>query len=232
MFTRHARIFHLSWSGGLARDDRVLHDLSRLEGTEVVATVKLDGENTSFYRDGLHARSLEFVPRVDRGELRALHASIAHEIPDGWRICGENMWAAHSCYYENLKSIFYVHSIWRSATSCLSWDETCEWAALLDLPVVPEIYRGPWNEDVLRSLHRPEHNGDPCEGYVVRVTSSFEHDLNAEALQHLAKYVRAGHVQTQAHWTKSIRPNPFVENLHGRNRPSAGATGLEHRDGR
>ena len=91
--SKHPRIWHLPWSPGLSGDDRVIQNLSAFEGHEVVATLKLDGENTTLYHDGLHARSLDYVSRVDRDWMKAVHAALAHEIPLDIRICGENVWA-------------------------------------------------------------------------------------------------------------------------------------------
>lgn len=212
LFTGHVkypRTWHLPWSPGVTRDDRVQHDLSRLEGQEVVATVKMDGENTTLYADGLHARSLAYASRVDRDRMRALHASLSADIPDGWRVCGENAWAEHSIRYENLPDFFLVFSVWNEKNICLSWDETVEWAALLGLRTVPTIWRGTWNESFLRDLYTPTFEGEACEGYVVRLARSFAY---GDFRRNILKYVRKGHVTTGVHWTQTIRPNGFAAN--------------------
>ena len=208
---KYPRTFHLPWSPGTTEDDKVLTSLSGFEGEEVVVSLKLDGENTSLQRDYIHARSLEYAPRIDRDRIKALHASIAFEIPEDWRICGENLWAEHSISYKSLNSLFYVFSIWNEKNVCLSWEDTLEWAQLLGLPTVPVLYRGPWDEKLVRKLHQDVgEDGEEREGYVVRVARSFSY---GEFRRIVGKYVRASHVRTQAHWTRIIKPNPFVENL-------------------
>ncbi len=203
---KYPRTYHLPWSPGITNDDRIQKDLSFLEGAdEVVVTVKQDGENTTMYRDYLHARSVEYEPHPSRSWVKALHAGIAGDIPSGWRLCGENLYAQHSIQYANLTGYFQVFSIWDDKNICLSWDDTVEWSGLLGLPVVPVLYRGPWDEDLIKDLHKPNLAGDPCEGYVVRDVASFPY---REFRRRVAKYVRKQHVQTGDHWLRG----PVVAN--------------------
>jgi hypothetical protein len=202
---KYPRTYHLPWSPGVTNDDRILKDLSWLNGSEVVATVKMDGENTTMYRDFIHARSVDNESHSSRDRVKAMHAAVAHDIPEGWRVCGENLFAKHSIHYKGLPAYFMVFSIWNEQNICLDWDSTKEWAALLGFPMVSELYRGPWDGDWMRSLYRPTFDGNPCEGYVVRVTSAFQYK---EFSRKVGKYVRAGHVQTHGHWMRQkIEPN-------------------------
>lgn len=139
------RTYHLPWSAGLTGDDRKLESLDHLIGHECVITEKMDGENTTMTRDYLHARSLSYEAHPSRSWVRALHGQIAHEIPEGMRVCGENLYAVHSIAYENLRSYFQVFAIWDKRNVCLSWDETVEWCALLGLEPVPVLGRGRWD---------------------------------------------------------------------------------------
>lgn len=187
---------HLPWSPGVARDDTVIADLSHMRGERVVATEKMDGENTTLYRDYIHARSLSYNAHESRTWIRSLHASIRHDIPLGMRICGENLYARHSIAYTNLPSYFVVFNIWQGKT-CLSWDETVEWCALLNLQHAPIFYDRIWDEHIIRAVYSTLTPPDPMEGYVVRVAREFTLD---EFPLCVAKYVRANHVQTNQHW--------------------------------
>ena len=104
---KYPRTFHLPWSPGVTDDDRVLDDPDAAFGeSRVVVTEKMDGECTTMYRDYLHARSTDYSPHPSRDRVRALHAQIAHDIPEGWRVCGENVYAQHSISYDALPSYF------------------------------------------------------------------------------------------------------------------------------
>jgi hypothetical protein len=168
---------------------------------------------TTVYRDGLHARSLDYAPRVDRDWMRALAARIGYELPENWRLCGENLWGQHAIRYTALPSYFMVFSLW-DGLRCMPWDETRVWADLLDLPTVPVLYDGPWDEDLIRGLHRDRRGPDESEGYVVRVADGFH---MRDFRRCVGKYVRTGHVAgSHAYTTRRV----FERN--GLAAPSAG----------
>ncbi len=202
------RTYHLPWSPGVTKSDRIMaeEDVAALLRSEVVITEKMDGENTSLYWDGLHARSLDMDPHPSRDRLKALHATIQHDIPKGWRICGENVYAKHSIHYHNLTAHFLVFGIWERDV-CLSWRDTQEYAALLGLETVPVIYQGICpSEEWVRLLYKETSGGDECEGYVIRPTAGF---VMRNFRRKVGKYVRAGHVQQDAHnWKRQpVVPN-------------------------
>lgn len=204
---KYPRTPHLPWSPGASDDDEHLSGCPHFTGVEVVVTEKMDGENTSLYRDGTHARSLDSRGHRSRDWMKAWHGTIAHEIPEDWRLCGENLYARHSIAYEDLESYFYLFSVWTAEEGCLSWDETCEWAALLGSPVPQVFYRGLWDEKLIRSISiDPERQ----EGYVVRRAEGFAY---GEFASSVAKWVRKGHVQTDEHWMYAeIVPNKLRAN--------------------
>lgn len=201
---KYPRTPHLPWSPGATPDDIHARDLSRFEGAEIVVTEKLDGENTTMYPDGLHARSLDSAHHPSRAWVKGLHGRIAHLIPAGWRLCGENCYAVHSLTYEGLPSYFFLFSVWDERNRCLSWAETEEWAALLELELPPILYRGPFSERRLRAITAGLDLGRQ-EGIVVRLAAGFDH---AQFGDSVAKWVRAGHVTTDEFWmSRPVVPN-------------------------
>ena len=204
MYFKYPRTYHLHWSEGLQNDDKKLTDYSEFIGKEIICTVKMDGENTSMYTDKIHARSLDSNNHESRNYVKGMWGDIRHLIPKGWRICGENMYAKHSIHYTELETYFYVFNIWDENNVCLSWQDTLDWCDLLDLIPVPNIYKGIYDEKILKDIAL---NIDPekQEGYVIRTTDSFHYD---DFSTHVAKYVRKNHVQTDEHWSlKEIIPN-------------------------
>jgi hypothetical protein len=79
------------WSEKVTSDDIFHASMSNFEGREVVVTEKLDGEGTSCYHDCLHARSLDSKDHPSRHWMKSIHAQMRNDVPDGWRICGENV---------------------------------------------------------------------------------------------------------------------------------------------
>lgn len=149
---KYPKTLHLPWSPGSDRTDKMLTTVDHFTGCEVVVTAKVDGENSSLTNSRCYARSLDSKAHESRTWLKGLWASIRQDIPDGWRICGENLYAVHSIEYKNLDDLFLVFSIWNEKNECLSWDDTVEFATLLGLKTVPVLHRGIWDEDFLRGL--------------------------------------------------------------------------------
>lgn len=207
---KYPRTYHLPWSPGVTDDDRVMNDPDAAFGDRrIVVTEKVDGECTTMYRDYLHARSVDYAPHPSRDRVRALHASIAHDIPDGWRLCGENVYALHSIAYDKLPAYFLLFSIWNERNECLSWEDTDLWARLLGLHVVPRLWVGSWEQfkkiAPALSAEKTSQLGGNREGYVVRLADGFHYRAFRRSV---AKYVRANHVQTHGGWAvRAVVPN-------------------------
>ncbi|MEE1809905.1 RNA ligase family protein [Streptomyces sp. BE133] len=196
MRTHYPRTAHLPWSPGATSDDVRIADLSGLTGREVVVTEKLDGENTTLYADGLHARSLDSAHHPSRGWVKALQGRIGARIPEGWRVCGENMFARHSIPYDGLESFFYGFSVW-DGEHCLGWDRTVAFLRELGIPVPPVRWRGVFDTRAEKALRALGPDTGRQEGYVVRPADGFD---APDFGRRVAKWVRPGHVQTDTHW--------------------------------
>lgn len=210
-YVKYGRTFHLPFSPGIHDDDKALKDCSQFEGEEVIISVKMDGENTSGYSDGhVHARSIDSRGGEDRAWVKQfLINNVCFNLPEGWRICGENLWAQHSITYYDLESYFLGFSLWNEKNVCLSWDETLEYFELLGVTPVQVLYRGIFSEEALKYATKfCDELWERREGYVVRLAREFKY---SEFKTSVAKYVRAGHVQTVSHWRhKKIVPNELA----------------------
>ena len=201
---KYPRTFHLPWSPGMNRDDRKMGGIEVFENERVIICEKLDGENTTMYSDLLHARSIDTNSHPSRNWIKNLWAQTAYNIPLDWRICGENMFAKHAIHYTNansnaLDTYFYMFSIWNDRNICLSWDETKEWAELLGFTLVPVLYDGIWDMEVIEKFNKQmESNTGTIEGYVVRLAREYHY---SEFRNVCGKYVREDHVQNNhTHW--------------------------------
>lgn len=203
---KYPRTRHLPWSPGATHDDLIADGIEPFAGQRVIVTEKMDGENTTLYRDHLHARSVDSRHHPSRNWVKALHGRIGYQIPQGWRVCGENLFARHSVAYTGLPSYFMMFSVWDEQQRCLDWDSTLEWAALLGLDVVPTLYDGPFDPRWFKTF---EQDLSRSEGYVVRLAASF---ARADFGTSVAKWVRANHVQTDSHWMQqAVVPNMLVD---------------------
>lgn len=203
---KYPKTSHLPWSQTISRDDKRLKDISHFIGKVIIVTEKMDGECTALYSDGYtHARSLDSNNHPSRNWVKRFWRDRCFSIPSGWRIYGENLYASHSISYNSLLSYFMGFSLW-DGNECKSWDETMEWFEELGITPVPVLYRGIFDEKLLRSLV-DTMDLEKQEGYVIRVADSFTVDFSdtkhddEQFAKYIAKFVRKGHVNEDSdHW--------------------------------
>ena len=200
---KYARTFHLPQSPGTTADDKVMASLDGLRVPDLVVTEKMDGENTTIHAGGTHARSPDSRHHPSRDWLKAFAAGISPQLAPDERIVGENLFARHAVVYDALPS-FFLGFAWITDGTVRSWDETLGRFADLGIVPVPLLHRGPWEDGLVERLAA---GLDPTrqEGFVVRVADAFP---EAEMPTRMGKWVRAGHVQSEVHWSKA----PLVPN--------------------
>lgn len=213
---KYPRTKHMPESLGATSDDKCFTQeeyLQAFQDKTVLITEKLDGECTTLGHNYTHARSLDSNHHPSRDWVKRFHSEIAHNIPKGWRICGENMFAVHSLSYDNLDSYFYGFSIWDENNYCLNIQQTKEWFELLNITHVPIIGEqtlfGDWNDSISNFAKSVVAQGK--EGIVIRNSDIFHYN---DFSINVAKYVRANHVQTADHWMHSeIKSNKLKQGI-------------------
>jgi hypothetical protein len=206
---KYPRTYHLPNSPGRTDDDRVLRDTLCFHGKRVIISEKRDGENTTLYTDYVHARSVDAPSRPTTDWIKNYQSHVGWNIPQGWRVCGENLWARHSIAYDDLTSYFEAFSIWDDANVCLDWDASLEWFGLIGVAHVPVLYDGPWDDSLMEQFIP----GDTSrrEGFVVRLAERFHYSRFRVSV---AKWVREGHVQTAHNWQRQrIEKNRLKETV-------------------
>lgn len=194
---KYPRTYHLPWSEGVTDYDRVMDSYE--PDFDVVITEKMDGENTTMYRDHIHARSINSKSHESRDWVKNLWSSIRYDIPEDMRICGENLYAKHAIKYDDLRSYFMVFSIWER-DRCLSWSETRDWAQLLGLNTVPILFVGKVESPAQKTIQEIVNlDFEKHEGYVIRPLRSFH---VSEFRKLVGKFVRKDHVIKTEHWLR------------------------------
>ncbi|MGN7821209.1 RNA ligase family protein [Chitinophaga sp. 22536] len=216
---KYGRTYHYPFSPGTTSDDRIQHDYWDwlVNIPQLIHTEKLDGENNCLSRHGVFARS-HVAPTTSpwTESIRRYWQSIKNDLGD-LEIFLENLYAVHSIEYKNLDHHFYVFGV-REHDRWLSWEETCFYASMLDLPVVPvagvitpPAVRQDFERDTLaltggRGAFDPHDafTGEPTvmEGIVSRNAAGYP---VSEFSHNVFKYVRKGHVKTDQHWTRHWR---------------------------
>lgn len=214
MYYKYPRTPHLPWSLGITNDDKVLKDVNHFINQEVIVMEKVDGESSSLYSNYIHARSIDSKDHPSRHWLKQFHSQIKNQIPKDWRICGENLYACHSIFYNYLPDYFVGFNIWDEKNNCLSWEETQYILDFLNIEYPKILYQGIYDEEKIKKCYTgksycwqenisdrkfAEENKKDIdqEGYVIRLSNSFKYE---EFNQSVAKFVRKNHVQTDEHW--------------------------------
>ena len=197
----YPRTPHLPVSPGATSDDKHASSetLAYLQsGIPLVTSVKMDGSNVSLYRDAFHLRSVDGGGRTHPSESLAkqMWSQLRFDIPDGWRLSCESLYARRSISYENLESPLYLIGVWNDENILLSWADTVEWAEMFELPTVPPIYEGTDFKEAT-TVWGKNFNSETSEGFVVRDAGAIPYERFGN---HIAKYVRANHVQTSDDW--------------------------------
>lgn len=196
---KYGRTYHLPSSPGVGSDDKIIQDLIHLQAAdEVVFTEKMDGENTTIFAGGCHARSPDSDYHASRDWMKAYAAGIAPSLSDAERIVGEYLFAKHSVPYDDLPS-YFLGFAWIVDNEVKGWDETLGRFEELGVKSVPILHRGRFDDAGIKSV-LDLLDLENQEGFVVRSVSSF---VESDMATHIAKYVREGHVQSDIHWTKA-----------------------------
>lgn len=194
---KYPRTYHLPTSPGGTSDDKRMVSIDGLMVADVVVTEKMDGENTTIYRGGTHARSLDSRHHPSRDWLKAFASGVSMQLSDDERIVGEYLFARHSVSYDRLPS-YFLGFAWIVGEEVQSWDGTIARFGGLGILPVPQLYRGPCRPRLLDEL-AATLDLRRQEGFVIRVAGAFP---VSEIPIRMGKYVREGHVQSETHWMK------------------------------
>lgn len=197
---KYPRTPHLPFSAGVTSDDKIVDPkiYSVLQDNpEFIVTEKMDGGNLTMTNKHFFARSLDSGVSPWDTAVKRIHSEVAYNIPPGYRINGESLFARRSMGYDNLQSFFLVFGVVNEDNVFLSWEETEEWATLLGLTTVPTLYRGSSFKEALSAWKGSGKTPEDSEGFVLRNSGSFAY---SEFGRNVVKYVRANHVQTAANW--------------------------------
>ena len=208
MIDKYPRTFHLKASPCLQNDDKWHGDDNFFLDKEVVITEKMDGGCTGIHDGNVYARSTGQIARHGSFDVvKAIHAPKTYG--DERVFYGENLYGVHSIEYGELPDVFFLFGVLTDGVWS-SWDDLTAIAAEMSFKTVPCLFRGTftsmkdleaWMEGEIK---KPSTYGGHREGFVIRTAGSF-----TDFSQNVAKYVRAGHVQTDEHWSKNWSPARF-----------------------
>jgi len=207
---KYPRTPYLPYSPSIAPDSDRLADSSRFVGEPVVVSEKLDGSCTLLHRGEVYGRSVAAPTTAKWMAMVKKHHAWKVAEPDVF-LYGEEIYGVHSIEYEPVREdeTFYAFALRDDSGRFSSFGDLVDFAWQREIPVVPVLFGGVFqSENALRSFVHKAHAepsvlGGDREGVVIRLACSFP---ASEFSRSVCKSVRAGHVQTDEHWTRNWRP--------------------------
>lgn len=211
---KYPRTPYWPWSPTIGRGELVHGDPGRFVGEEVVVTEKLDGGNTLLHAGEVYARSVSAPSEAKWMAMVKKHHAWKVTEPDVW-LYGEDIYGVHSIEYQPVaeRATYYVFALRRGDGTFAAFAEVEDYAGRRDIPVVPVLYKGRFESvaeirSFLSRMHgEPSALGGEREGVVIRLARAFPAAAFPESV---CKSVRAGHVQTEEHWTRKWRPCAII----------------------
>lgn len=199
---------YLPWSDKRSsKENRNLSTVKQFEGKEVVCLEKIDGSNDSLLTNACLPRSMStdsfMYGHESRNWIKAFHSEIAFKIPEWMIISIENMFYQHTIFYDLLPSFAMGICIWNlEKRIMLSFDETLILFKELNIPHMPILYRGIWNEKEIKKCYLGKSKlatNSIQEGYVVRLASEIKIE---DFSLYVSKYVSKKFAIPPEHWSK------------------------------
>lgn len=185
-----------------------LENVNNFLNAPIIVTIKMDGSNVQMTKELIAARNGTVANHKSFDYLKSLHAQkYSYLIPDDIEVFGEWLYAKHSIHYtdnislSNYLQIFGVYDMKKRMWG--SWSDVENISNVLEVPTVPMIKKVKYTEEwklirdistIAQCIIKKGH-----EGIVIRVDYPFHYGQFSD---HIAKYVRQNHVQTDEHWSK------------------------------
>lgn len=221
---KYPRTYHVPFSPGATSDDKRLSEddfLKHFAHKRLIFTEKLDGENSAITHFDCYARSHGAPTRSpwsinlwgDDGIMWRVKDSLGEDET----IYGENLYGEHSIHYDRLTDYFHIFAA-NNGYVWYSWDDVELMGRILNLPTVPFLGTGYVTtveelKDIIEAyMKEPSAYGDTKEGIVIRTADEFPVLVDGKSVfhEHVCKYVRANHVQTDEHWTKNWKKAKLI----------------------
>lgn len=221
---KYPRTYHVPFSPGATSDDKRLSEddfLKHFAHKRLIFTEKLDGENSAITHFDCYARSHGAPTRSpwsinlwgDDGIMWRVKDSLGEDET----IYGENLYGEHSIHYDRLTDYFHIFAA-NNGYMWYSWEDVELMGRILNLPTVPFLGTGYVTtveelKDIIEAyMKEPSAYGDTKEGIVIRTADEFPVLVDGKSVfhEHVCKYVRANHVQTDEHWTKNWKKAKLI----------------------
>lgn len=211
---KYPRTWHWPTSPGVQNDDKVHRFPQCFIGREVTITEKADGGCTILNQGEAWSRA-SGAPATEGwfAMVRKWHSWKTFNLPSTDAIYGEDLYGRHAILYsipenETFRPFHYLEN-----GIFLHPDDMISKVTSLGMKPVHECFRGIFNSEkeltswLSENIKTKDSLGSDREGFVIRICNSFDF---FDFSNNVCKYVRANHVQSDAHWRYNWQPNKLL----------------------
>jgi hypothetical protein len=181
---------HLKGSKGTPDD--IFKDDCSYKGL-MIATEKMDGVNLTITNKSWYLRSGNNKNQNWTYPINNFFYFIKDKISDDYSLLGESLYWTKSIYYNNLEKDYYLFGINKN-NKILEWKKTKQIAKELDIPIVKEVSRIGYFNEVVKEAKEELKKNPNMEGFVVRPIESFDFSNYGEVVR---KFVREDFIGTR-----------------------------------
>lgn len=181
---------HLKGSKGTPDD--IFKDDCSYKGLMIV-TEKMDGVNLTITNKNWYLRSGNNKNQDWTYPINNFFYFIKDKISDDCSLLGESLYWTKSIYYNNLEKDYYLFGINKN-NEILEWKKTKQIAKELDIPIVKEVSKIGYFDEVVKEAKEELKKNPNMEGFVVRPIESFNFSDYGEVVR---KFVREDFIGTR-----------------------------------
>lgn len=181
---------HLKGSKGTPDD--IFKDDCSYKGL-MIATEKMDGVNLTITNKSWYLRSGNNKNQNWTYPINNFFYFIKDKISDDYSLLGESLYWTKSIYYNNLEKDYYLFGINKN-NKILEWEKTKQIAKELDIPIVKEVSKIGYFDEVIKEAKEELKKNPNMEGFVVRPIESFDFSNHGEVVR---KFVREDFIGTR-----------------------------------
>lgn len=181
---------HLKGSKGTPDD--IFKDDCSYKGL-MIATEKMDGVNLTITNKSWYLRSGNNKNQNWTYPINNFFYFIKDKISDDYSLLGESLYWTKSIYYNNLEKDYYLFGINKN-NKILEWKKTKQIAKELDIPIVKEVSKIGYFDEVIKEAKEELKKNPNMEGFVVRPIESFDFSNYGEVVR---KFVREDFIGTR-----------------------------------
>lgn len=181
---------HLKGSKGTPDD--IFKDDYSYKGL-MIATEKMDGVNLTITNKNWYLRSGNNKNQDWTYPINNFFYFIKDKISEDCSLLGESLYWTKSIYYNNLEKDYYLFGINKN-DKILDWKKTKQIAKELDIPIVKEVSKIGYFNEVVKEAKEELKKNPNMEGFVVRPIESFNFSDYGEVVR---KFVRDDFIGTR-----------------------------------